>query len=1236
MRTSKQLVPLAVVFAALATAGPALAARGHVFKETFGERCIAQPCTGSQLKEPSGVAVNEATGDVYVVDKGEPGQHGRVVRFTATGAYISEFNGSGTTEIAGIPIEGKAAGSNGLPGEIPTGHFEEPEGIAIDNTCTQQKLTQTECETKDPSNEDIYIVDAGTKHRVVDKYTPTGEYLGQITEAGGVKFQSEGLDGVAVDTEGAVSVYREEPVLDVFTGANPNVFTNKAISFGGDGLGFPVSGPGNVAVDGQGVFYVRGGHSIAKADRTGKVLVQELEEEDSSAVAVDQSTDQSYIDNVTSVRVSEPDGTEAERLGNEAGAKHLVNGAGVGVNAGAGSGEGAGSVYVADAGTGQVVVFGLTEPEAPSVVGEAVSDITADSVDLGAEVNPRSERGEPVTEYRFEYGPCGSASDCAESGYGSETRIGVLAAGFEAEAVSAHVGGLRAGTTYHFRALASNELGNATPGPERVFRTQGSGGSLVLPDNRGWELVSPPDKKGALIEPIAEIGVVEAAADGGGITYLTNSPTESEPAGYTNTVQVLSRRGAFAWSSGDIAIPHSGATGVAVGPGPEYKLFNPQLTLSIVQPFGEFIPVLSPEASESTAYLHELSDSCDGSCYRPLVTGKAGVANVPEGTVFGEEEKCIPSGTHKSGVVCGPEFVGASEDLSHVVLFAHAALTPGAGAKQLYEWSGGVLAHVSVLPNGEAAPADARLGLENRAVRGAISADGSRIVWEGQAGLYQRDMVAPASTVQLDEAECGLSEGCESGGGSFEFASAEGTRVFFSDTHKLTVDSGASAEAGKLKVDLYECAIVPAGEGHERCELTDLTPKHGSESAEVQGEPDSQGGVLGASEDGEYVYFVAKGVQSEIPNGRGQSPQPGHPNLYLRHGMSTIFIATLTEGDGHDWSVALSNEPTRVSPNGRFLELMSEASLTGYDNRDVATSKPTAEVYLYDAIANSLVCASCDPTGARPVGVEYHKLEPGSGGLVGGGRGTWESKALVAANVPGWTTVGLAGSMARYQPRYLSNSGRLFFNTINALVPQDSNGTQDVYEYDPLGLESSEGKSVCEASSPEFSSASNGCVALISSGSSAQESAFMDASESGDDAFFLTSAKLSPLDVDASQDIYDAHVCTTAEPCITFPNVQSPPCTTEASCKPAPTPQPAVFGAPPSATFQGLGNPAPAAPTAVKAKAKTLTRAQKLKLALKACKKDKKAKRQACEKTARKRLGPVKVKRRAKKTRSTR
>ena len=88
------------------------------------------------------------------------------------------------------------------------------------------------------------------------------------------------------------------------------------------------------------------------------------------------------------------------------------------------------------------------------------------------------------------------------------------------------------------------------------------------------------------------------------------------------------------------------------------------------------------------------------------------------------------------------------------------------------------------------------------------------------------------------------------------------------------------------------------------------------------------------------------------------------------------------------------------------------------------------------------------------------------------------------------------------------------------------------------------------------------------------------------------------------------------------PPVSPPPCDNEASCKPAPEPQPSIYGLPSSATFAGPGNFAPPAPAAVNPKPKPLTRAQKLAKALKACRGDqKKSKRMACERAARKRYG---------------
>ena len=57
----------------------------------------------------------------------------------------------------------------------------------------------------------------------------------------------------------------------------------------------------------------------------------------------------------------------------------------------------------------------------------------------------------------------------------------------------------------------------------------------------------------------------------------------------------------------------------------------------------------------------------------------------------------------------------------------------------------------------------------------------------------------------------------------------------------------------------------------------------------------------------------------------------------------------------------------------------------------------------------------------------------------------------LAANRPGLDRR-RARVRALYQSRYLSDSGRLFFDSSDALVPQDANGTEDVYEYEPAGV----------------------------------------------------------------------------------------------------------------------------------------------------------------------------------------
>jgi hypothetical protein len=394
-----------------------------------------------------------------------------------------------------------------------------------------------------------------------------------------------------------------------------------------------------------------------------------------------------------------------------------------------------------------------------------------------------------------------------------------------------------------------------------------------------------------------------------------------------------------------------------------------------------------------------------------------------------------------------------------------------------------------------------------------------------------------------------------------------------------------------------------------------LTPVPAAGQPGAGEEANVQGAVLGAAEDGSYVYFVADGVQAAgaVPGDckNGGEPANATCNLYVSHEGHTRFIATLSGDDEPDWSVALKHMTSRVSPNGEWLAFMSDRSLTGYDNADAVSNRPDEEVYLYDAVNDKLVCTSCDPTGARPVGVEYKNL---NNGLVGGSR-VWEENQWLAANIPGWTQYSLLDSV--YQSRYLSNEGRLFFDSNDALVAQDTNGEEDVYEYEPIAVGGITG---CLESSLTFDRATDGCVGLISSGASIGESAFLDASGDGSDVFFLTAARLVREDVDSSLDVYDAHECTNDLPCPSTGEPTREECKSASTCRAAPAAQPSIYGAPASATFIGVGNIG--VPHAAIVKIKPVTREAKFVMALKVCSKQKiKRRRTSCEQRVRKKYG---------------
>ncbi len=1156
----------ATVGGLLLWSAPALAVRAHIFGGTFG----SEGTGNGQLAGPAGVAVNEATGDVYVVDKG----NNRVQYFTAAGSYLGQFDGSG----ANLTVEGQAA---------PTGKFSAPQGVAVDN------------DPGSPSFGDVYIADDG--HEAVDKFSSTGEYIGQLTETSGGSTFGE-IVGIAVGSNGDLWVDQTkgfENIIDSFSSAVVNEFLSRRESqASASGAGF---GGHTFAVDSNEDLYVKSFfNGITKLNSSGAVLVKEFDSllkepgaiEFPGDVAVDLSTNDVYIvdaDAENSVALFSSTGALLETFGSE----HLSQGSGIAVN------SATGDVYVADAAANDVDRFVL-EPEArPTIEHEAPTEVAGTSATLTAQLKPTG----PDTTYYFQYGTaiCAAVpSPCSDLPAAPGLDIG---SGFVSQSVSVHVQGLQPGTTYHFRVVAVNELGTSD-GAEGLFATQAAGGESVLPDGRSWELVTPPYKQGAGIDGIGnEQGAdIQAAADGTAITYAANAPFEANPAG-SRTLEVTqvfsARRAPGSWETRDITTAHDeGATPVAVGHSAEYKLFSSDLSLGLTEPEGDTpLPPL-PAGAEKTIYLRTASGG-----YMALVTS----GNVPAGTRFGGNGQ-------GAGDV---QFVSATPDFSHIVINSAVGLTSTPGDEGgLYEWSAGKLQLVSVLPHKE--PTRASLGDRGAIVRHAISDDGSRVVFKANTGerLYMRD-VARKETVQVDAAQ-GAPEPA-SPQSQYSTASSDGSRVFFTNAQRLTADSTASNGE-----DLYVFEVTSPKDQPLAGSLKDLTvDANAGESADVRG-------VIGASEDGSYIYFVANGVLgdgAEHGARKGDCEQTTQAakqtcNLYVaRYDHATnawappVFVATLSGADAPSWGhggADLTYMTSRVSPNGRYLAFMSDRSLTGYENRDANSGVPDEEVYLYDASAGHVVCASCDPTGARPAGLlEGDRYEEN---LVDYAK-TWGGRWL-AANIPGWDSADLGHAL--YQSRYLSDSGRLFFNSSDALVPGDVNGKEDVYEYEPSGVGTCQGAGHGQNAGVVFSEGADGCVGLISSGTSAEESAFMDASETGGDVFFLTLSRLSPSDNDTSIDLYDAHECAGASPCAPPAALAPPACTTGDACKAAPTPQPAAFGAPASATFSGAGNVTPSSsPAAVTPR--SAGRTQKLAKALKACKAKSRRQRAACESRARKR-----------------
>jgi hypothetical protein len=701
-------------------------------------------------------------------------------------------------------------------------------------------------------------------------------------------------------------------------------------------------------------------------------------------------------------------------------------------------------------------------PEIPPVVKAAfVTNVTGRSATFNAVVNPEGF----ATRYVFQYLTAAAFFASGESFAGAAevpAGGGVVGEGKADISVAATAINLEPDTEYRYRVVASSACSGdpehlcQVAGATEPFRTYPP--ATGMPDNRTYELVSPAEKNGGQVFPIGPriktctdckpgLGLgrfpIQSSPDGEAIVY--EGTAFGFGVGAANENEYLARRTGTGWQTSNPTPPLLRSRGGgSQGAGEGYKAFAENLDGSIVEQ--PSLGSLTPDAPVNYENIYS-QPTADPLAIRPLVGSPP---------------------PHRSVTEFAVKSSGAAVDLSRVFFAANDALTEasdvapaaedgGAPKFNLYEWerATGTLRLVNVKPGNGETEAGAAFGL---ASANSISADGNRAFFSF-SGEENQVYVREGATLTQKIPDSG----------KFLAAATDGSKVLLSTGVIYDLETGLTS---------------------------DLTEGAGGFQ-----------GIAGQSDNLSHVYFVdTKVLSGEEENSEGDKAQPTKPNLYAWSEGTTRFVATLLASDEtgiegtadtgirSDWALNPSTRTAKASPQGRYVAFESTASLTGYDNVGPAGARcaivnnspiifgpgPCAEVFLYDSITGELRCASCNPSGAAPLG--------------------WAQLPLIEV---------FSKQESLPQPSVLTDSGRLYFDTGDSLSQLDTNGgAQDVYEWEPAGVGS------C--------SRATGCLGLISAGTGSEDSNFVDADSAGKNVFFTTRDRLRPADKDELIDLYDA------------------------------------------------------------------------------------------------------------------
>ena len=716
----------------------------------------------------------------------------------------------------------------------------------------------------------------------------------------------------------------------------------------------------------------------------------------------------------------------------------------------------------------------------PAIDGLSSENLTATSADLKAQVNPNGV----ATTYHFEYGPGTS--------YGQSAPVpdGSLAASNSDQPVGEHLENLVPHVVYHYRLVATNADGTTTS-PDHTFNfyppscpnenVRQQVQANFLPDCRAYELVSPGDAGGTQLYP------------GGPNTGFATNPSRFSFVGLWSTIPnsggspidgsgdlYVATRTDTGWitryvglSSAQAAIdggPPMGPPNSAPGPGETGGLFpnqssdlsapdavqnnvltDPGMNRFVDWNDGPENPGGDPNDIASNApYVWSAEGNFLDRWPTNLGTVPTGVnpdtGHGPEGVSLGGEHALdCPEVISTGGFVGQPLYnncpgdVTASSDLSHFVfasewnVFVPGGQLSAPGSVYDNNTTDGSIAIASKTPAGEDIPQQPTDESGDPLQIPTVASNGSHILMAaggvgpcGSAdctippcnGSFDITIRCPMQPSNLymrvnDSVTYDVSDGHDV---NYVGMTADGSKVFFTTDQQLTAeDTDTSADLYMWSEATNSLTLISKGSGgsgnSDSCEVKfvsgcGVVPYSNASFCTLDsgegGNCHSDSSI--ASKAGEIYFFSPE----QLDGSRGIANQE---NLYDYRNGADQYVTTLTTGSfcfpspvpGITDSACSDTPITRmeVSSDGSHMAFVTASPITQYENAK------HLEMYIYDPAAETITCASCNPSGAPPI-----------------------------------SDVG-----ASQNGLFMTEDGRVFFTTNDALVHGDTNEGLDVYEY---------------------------------------------------------------------------------------------------------------------------------------------------------------------------------------------